>query len=155
MPWWTAPVDRLQLRLGSFQSVDRAVDRFHETDDRAVERSAFVHLVHTGRPGGRPAACCMRRFSLLCLSISVLSSSISSISSLPTIHHFGEDFSNLSQSPTNSSLSPGEIDTRSRLERSGRNRHTISAKSTHDLDLEPVAQLSTGMHHTCLPYTSP
>ena len=35
-----------------------------------------------------------------------------------------------------------EIDTRSRLACSERNRHTISAKSTHDLGLEPLAQLS-------------
>jgi len=117
--------------------------------------------------------------------------------SLPTILHLGEDFSNLSRTPTNT----------------WRNRHTISAKSTHDLGLNipneidtqsrrnrhttkhvpsnelPVhvqliftdltrsklslslppatlpnsnincklptsAQLLTGMHHTCLPYTS-
>ena len=114
MPRSTAPVDRLQPRLDSFQSIDRAVDRFHATINRAIDRSAFVHLVHTGRPSDRPAACCMRRFSLLCLPISVLSSSISS-SSLPTIIYLGEDFSNLSRSPTNSSLSPGKIDTRSRL----------------------------------------
>ena len=118
MPRLIAPVDRLKLRLGSFQSVDRAVDRFHATVDRAVDRSVFVHLVHTGRP----VACCMRRFSLLCLPIFVLSSDVSSISSLPTILHLGEDFLNLSRSPMNSSLSPGEIDTRSR-----RNRHTISS----------------------------
>jgi len=78
-----AMVNCLQSRLGSFQSVDQAVDRFHAMVDRAVDRSTFVHLVHNGRPGGQPAACCMRRFSLLCLPISVLSSSISSISSLP------------------------------------------------------------------------
>jgi len=51
----------------------------------------------------------------------------------PTILHLGEGFPNLSRSPTNPSLSPGEIDTRSQ-----RNRHIISActlqmKSTHDL----------------------
>ena len=83
-------------RAACFQSVDRAVDRSLPWStrlflcmscipvDRAVDRSAFVHLVHTGRPDGRPAACCMRRFSLLYLPIAVLSSSISSISSLPT-----------------------------------------------------------------------
>ena len=65
----------------------------------------------------------------------------------PTILHLGEDFSNLSGSPTNSSLTPSEIDTRSRLERSRQNRHTISTKSTHDLVLKPLAQLSTRMHH--------
>ena len=53
--------------------------------------------------------------------------------SFPTILHLGEDFSNLSRTPTNSNVSSGEIDTRSqrnryksRLERSERNRHTIS-----------------------------
>jgi len=59
--------------------------------------------------------------------------------------HLSEDFPNLSRTLTNSNISPGEIDTRSRLERSGRNRHTIST----------WAHLSTGMHHTCFPYTSP
>ena len=93
------------------------------TVDRAVDRSVFVHLVHTSRPGSRPAACCMRRFSLLCLPISVLPSFISSISSFPTILHLGEDFSNLSRTPTNiwrnrhdlGLSAPNEIDTRSRL----------------------------------------
>ena len=41
------------------------------------------------------------------------------ISSLPTSLHLGEDFSNLSRTPMNI----------------WRNRHTISAKSTHDLNL--------------------
>ena len=103
----------------------------------------------TGRPGRRPGAqmsYSMHRSSFLCRPISVLSSSItsiSSISSLPIILHLGEDFlksepiSNVPQSIT------------------WRNRHTISAKSTHDLGLESEAQLSTGMHHTCLPYASP
>ena len=42
----------------------------------------------TGRPGGRPGVsqtCFARRFSFLCLSISVLSSSISSISSISSL----------------------------------------------------------------------
>jgi len=68
----------------------------------------------------------------------MLPSSISSISSLPTILHLGENFSNLSQSPTNSSPSPGEIDTRSR-----RNRYTISTKSTRDLGLSALDEINT------------
>ena len=128
----TGPVYRHQPRLGSFQSVDR----FHATVDQAIDRSASVHLVHTGRSSGQPSGrpvpcigrpgglpctilvCCMRHFSpfdfqSLCylLTISVLSSDVSSISSLPTILHLSEDFSNLSRSPTNSSLSPDKIDT--------------------------------------------
>jgi len=41
-------VDRTQQRAGCFQSVDRAVDR-------VVNRDTLVHVVHTGRPGGRLA----------------------------------------------------------------------------------------------------
>ena len=61
-------------------------------------------------------------------------SSIFHLLSLPTILHLGEDFSNLSRIPTNSNISSGEIDTRSRLERSERNRHKISTTSTWSTD---------------------
>ena len=116
-----------------------------ESSHHIVGRPLFSH----GRPRGRPFYACARRahrstgrstgllhrstvrstgcfpgllqcaVRSLCLPISVLSFSISSLSlqSPP-----GEDFQNLSQTPTNSNISSGEIDTRSR-----RNRHTISA----------------------------
>ena len=66
MPQSTAPVDRLQPRLGFLQSVDQAVDRFPVTVDRAVDRSVSVYLVHTGRPGGRPDPCIGRPDGQLC-----------------------------------------------------------------------------------------
>ena len=125
----TGTVDRAYPRAEPLQSVDRGQStapscaRPCTPVDRAGRPASS-----TGRPGGRPGAqfaCSMRRSSFFCRPISVLSSSISSISSifsLPTILHLGEDFSNLSRSPTYPNLSPGEIDTRSR-----RNRHTISA----------------------------
>ena len=129
-----------------------------------VDRSFLCTPVHTGRPGrstrllhrstGSTSGLLHAPF-LATLSSDLCATSFHLLYLLsPIILHLGEDFSNLSRSPTNSSLSPGEIDTRSR-----RNRHTISAcalrtKSTHDLGLESVAQLSTGMHHTCPPYTS-
>ena len=45
----------------------------------------------------------------------------------PTILHLSEDFPNLSRSPMNSNLSPGEIETRSRLEPSYQPECTIYA----------------------------
>ena len=122
-------VDRVQVRVALCQSVDRA------------DRPFLCH----GRPGHVCARCAHRStvrstgsypgllqcvVLLLYLPISMLHSFISSISSLLIILHFSEDFSNLNRTPTNTNISPDEIDTRSR-----RNRHTISAKSTHDLDL--------------------
>ena len=88
-----APTETWLLSVGR-----RAVDRSHATVDRAVDRSASMHLVHTGwpsdqpapcigQPGSRPCtalACCMRRFCSFWFSISMLSSDVSSISSLPT-----------------------------------------------------------------------
>ena len=129
-------VDRTQTE-SNLLSVSRPGGRpFHATIDRAVEQHTPVHVVHPGRLPSRPVLPPVDRAvdrghsrpatrivsRSLCLSISVLSSDVSSISSLSTILYLGEDFSNLSRSSTNSSLSPDEIDTRSR-----RNRHTISA----------------------------
>ena len=101
------PKRKVQTRL----SVDRLVDRpchgrpAAPTGSEAtsvgrpgpVDRSFLCTPVHAGRPGGRPAsstgrpggrpgaplAYSMRRFSLLCRLISVLTPSIFSISSLP------------------------------------------------------------------------
>ena len=129
MPRSIGPVDRSFPRARPLQSVDRGRStaptcaRPCTPVDRAGRPASS-----TGRPRHRPGAqiaCSMRRSSFLCRPISVLSSfisSISSISSLPTVLHLGEDFLNLSRSPTYPSLSPSEIDTRSR-----QNRHTISA----------------------------
>ena len=49
-------VDWDQLRADAFQSVDRAVDRSFVTVDRAVDRAMSVHVMHTGRLGGRPGS---------------------------------------------------------------------------------------------------
>ena len=146
-----APVDRAgrrsQPRVGSLQSVDRPVDRSHPAVDRTgrplrcacqrAHRSTGPVDRATASADGRPGRSTVRLF---CCFLLLLNSGFpSSLRRLPrrlpplTILHLGEDFSNLSRSPTYPSLSPGEIDTRSR-----RNRHTISAyahrtKSTHDL----------------------
>ena len=55
MPRSTAPVDRAQPRAACFQLVDRAGRPLSSTVDRAVDRANLVHVVHAGRPGGRPA----------------------------------------------------------------------------------------------------
>ena len=151
--------------LGHFsRSTARSTDLLLRST-RPVDRYAVHVSVHFGRPdrpteplllltvdrASRPCACAAADFWF---SFFFPSSTFSTTSS-PNNLHLGEDFSNLSRSPTYPSLSPGEIDTRSRLARTGRNRHTISAKSTHDLGLESVVQLSTGKHRTCLPCTSP
>ena len=92
------PVDRTQLRAKACQSVDRAGRLLLVTVDRSVDRANLMHVVHTGRLPSRPvpppvdravdrghyrpATCAVSRS--LCLPISVLSSDVSSISSLPT-----------------------------------------------------------------------
>ena len=71
----TGPVDR------PFPSVDRSVDRRQQkvqvcqSVDWWVDRAGAVHIVHAGRPGGRPAtilAAFWIAFSLLCTPTSVL-----------------------------------------------------------------------------------
>jgi len=49
------PVDWDQPRAGSCQSINRSVDHSFATVDQAVDRAIPVHVVHTGRLGGRPA----------------------------------------------------------------------------------------------------
>ena len=48
------PVDQTQQRADCFQSVDRAVDHSLATVHWAVDRPFAVHVVHIGRPSGRP-----------------------------------------------------------------------------------------------------
>ena len=95
---------------------------------RSTGRATVMILctfVHAGRPGGRPASSTGRLGGRQgaqsgLLNVPFLAPLIfdlcanflySSISSLSTILHLDENFSNLSRSPTNSNLSPGEIDT--------------------------------------------
>ena len=90
-------VDRTQPRAALCQSVDRAVDSSMPRSsgrstgltlctsctpvDRAIDRPSPLVDRAVDREITWPAS--MRRFSLLCLPISVLSSDVSSISSLP------------------------------------------------------------------------
>ena len=145
---------RIRILKGKSRRVCRSTESRATSVGRPgpVDRSFLCTPVHAGRPGGRPASSGLLHAPFLTpLSSDLCATSFHLFYLLCSIIlHLSEDFSNLSRSPTYPSLSPGEIDTRSR-----RNRYTISAKSTHDLGLESVAQLSTGMHHTCLPYTSP
>ena len=118
-----------QPRAGSCQSVDRAVDRSFAMVDRAVDRPCLctsctpVDWAVDGLcpPVNRAVDRALSRPILMPFSLPLTSSlcAISSNSSLPTILHLGEDFSNLSRTPMNI----------------WQNRHRISAKSTHDLDL--------------------
>jgi len=138
------PVDRTYTE-SSLLSVGRAVDRSMPRSTRLIlcmscTRPAFS----TGQPCSRPGAflaCFNALVLLLWFPISLLTFSISSNSYVTTnftlmkifqiwaelqqtsIYHLAKSIHELC-----------EIDTRALLERSGRNRHTISAKSTHDLD---------------------
>ena len=78
-----------------------------------------VYVVHIGRLGLSP--------SLLWAPFRSLSLRYPSIFSLPTILHLGEVYSNLSRTPMNI----------------WRNRHTISAKSKHDLNLSAPNEIDT------------
>ena len=119
MPRSTVPVDRAQPRAAllsvgqpgnrslpscahSCTPVDRAVDRPPPPVDRAVDQEHKFGLLNAPFLASLISDLCATSFHLLYL----LS---------PTILHLGEDFLNLSRSLTNSNLSPGEIDTRSRL----------------------------------------
>ena len=57
---------------------------------------------------------------------------------------------NSNEHQTKSTHDLGKIDTRSRLERSWRNRHTISVKSTHDLDLDERTTSSKWITNTLI-----
>ena len=131
-------VDRDKLRVNVCQSVDRSL----ATVDWTVDRAMLVHVVHTGRPGGRSSsvlAYCKMRSRTFWLPISVLflpmslknSSDVFYLLSLPTILHLSEDFSkselNSNEHLAKSTHDLGEIDTRSR-----RNRHTISTWPTDE-----------------------
>ena len=118
----TQPLNRVQNNPFRKQQTRLSVDRPYAPVDRA----------------GRPVTCtCCFSAAVLLLPSSfchrlpwrslddpstILVNFLSDTSLFPTILHLGEDFPNLSRSPTYPSLSPGEIDTRSR-----QNRHTISA----------------------------
>ena len=87
MPRSTGPVDRAYPRAEPLQSVDRGQSTVPSCARPCTPGGRPASS--TGRPGGRPGAllaCSMRRFSLLCLPISVLPPSISSISSLPQFY---------------------------------------------------------------------
>ena len=115
----TGPVDRSLP-----QSTGRSIGIVLCTSCTPVNRAANWPSPPVNRAVDREhnLACSMLRFLLLLIFDLCVNFLYPSISSLSTILHLGEDFPNLSRSQTNSSLSPYEIDTRSR-----RNRHTISA----------------------------
>ena len=126
---------------------------FLATVDRAVDRDTFVHVVHTSRQPGRPVpppvdrgsvlACCKHRSYSLWLSVSVLSSSSSLISSLPTERDWERERANRDRE--------GEKDTGVRLEREKREikveRAYMCLKTeNHRLETTPTRTTTTKNH---------
>jgi len=88
------------------RSTGRSIDLVHRSTGRST--GTYLSLLHASFLFSLTSGLCAIFLYLLCL-VSPYNSSLD------------EDFSNLSRTPTNSNISPGEIDTRPRLESSERN----------------------------------
>jgi len=100
---------------GFLSSLSTSVNRSKSCPCQSTERSTHPSLVYVDRPSGRPKSFhIIKKLYLMFLpSLSIL--------------HLSEDFSNLSRTPMSTC----------------RNRHTNSAKLTHDLDLSAAGKIDT------------